>query len=213
MQSAIEISAMPDRSPRERLSQEAAEQIAADFQPLLLGYYLAMQRTVKNSDVATVGLSFRIGEMYENLAACTPNDYQLQTELLSALKEQDEVSRMTRSTETDVVIIESLLSFCHEGTPCVYVGDVTDTALDILEQRGGDPSLSPHEVGGRIRLMQLQIEPRDGRGFRVKLTETTIRQIHKLALDHDVPAMQGEITRCDYCRELMRVASQIATGE
>lgn len=197
---AIEIPAVPDLSEPAVLTDDAMRKIAADFQPRLLAYFFANNSTVEGSAIDVQSLSFSMREVARNLAVCTPSDISLQAETINALREQDETSRVARWADYNTVLLESLLSYCHDGKEAAYIGEIAKTAGHILEERGDSGRLNAKSAGTRLRLMQFRLEPRDRTGYRLKFTDGARRLMHRLAFAHDVPAVQNGLARCKYCR-------------
>jgi hypothetical protein len=198
---AIEIPAIPDFSEPAVLTDEAMRQIAADFQPRLLAYFFSNNSAVQGSAIDVAALSFSMREVARNLAACTPNDVSLQTETVKALREQDDATRVARWTDENSVLLESLLSYFHDGKDGAYIGEIAETAEHILAERGDPRKVNAKAAGTRLRLMQFRPEPRDRTGYRLKFTDGARRLIHQLAFAHDVPSVQNGLALCKYCRD------------
>jgi hypothetical protein len=198
---SIEIPAIPSTAEPTLLTPEAERQIARDFQPRLLGYFFRNNSASRTSPAVSAGLSFAMRELGRNLASCTPGDESLQTAVLNALKIQDQASQVSRWTEMNSVIIESVLSFSHADKNEVYVGEICDTVTDILRERDGDMDFKPKKIGTRLRLMQLLPEPRDRRGYRLLLTGPVRRRVHELAFAYGVPTVQNGLSGCPLCKQ------------
>jgi hypothetical protein len=200
MLAPIEILVLPTAVPLPPLQREAEDRIADEFQAKLLGCRLANSRKVSefSSDVSMPHAS--LGEIGRSLAACTPDDPELQIGIVKTLQTQQAAMRAATWTDLDVVLVEALLFHCHEGkVDCVYVGEVGKTAMSILAGRGERLKLAPKNVGARLRLLGVHIESRDERGYRVLLTQALSRQLHGLARSLDAPSVQDEEVRCDQC--------------
>lgn len=209
---AIEIPAIPDLPEPALLTDEGMRKIAAEFQPRLLAFFFANNSKVRGSAIDVGALSFSMREVARNLAACTPDDVSLQMETLKALREQDDATRVARWTDENSVLLESLLSFCHDARDGAYIGEIADTTQYILAERGAPGKLNAKAVGARLRLMQFRPEPRDRVGYRLKFTDGALRLMHRLAFAHNVPAVQNGIARCKYCRDGRNPAGAVGTA-
>jgi hypothetical protein len=200
MLTPIEIPALPTTVALPLLQREAEDRIAEEFQAKLLAYRLANSRKVSRVSFDVSALHPSLCEVARTLVACTPDDPDLQNEIIKALQTQHAAMRPATWTDVDVVLIEALLFYCHEGkTDCVYVGEVGKTATSILAARGELLKLEPKNVAARLRFLGVHIEPRDKRGYRVLLTQVLSRQLHTLARSFDVPSVQDGEVRCNQC--------------
>jgi hypothetical protein len=216
MLTPIEIPVLPTAVPLPPLQREAEDRIADEFQAKLLGYRLANIRKVSEFSLNVSTLPACVAEVGRSLAACTPDDPELQIEIIKALQTQQAAMRAATWTDVDVVLVEALLFYCHEGkVDCVYVGEVGKTAMSILAGRGEPLKLAPKNVAARLRLLGVHIEARDKRGYRVLLTQALSRQLHGLARSFDAPTLQSEEVRCDECKFLVsdqRTADESSAG-
>jgi hypothetical protein len=203
MLTPIEIPALPTTVHLPVLDQEREDRIADEFQPKLLHYRLANIRKISPASLDVSALPSSLGEIARSLAACTPDDSDLQFEIIRALQAQHAAMRPASWTDVDVVLIEALLFYYHERKKdCAYVGEVAKTAMSILAARGEPLNLEPKNVAARLRLLGVHIESRDKRGYRVLLTHALSRQLHGLARSFDVPTVQDGETRCEQCKQL-----------
>jgi hypothetical protein len=187
-----------------QLEREDEERIAEEFQEKLLGYRLANSRRVPGHSLDISALDPSLREVGLSLAACTPDDPELQTEIVKALQTQHAAMRASTWADVDVVLVETLLFYWHEGKKdCVFVGEVGETAVRILAGRGERLELAPKTVGTKLRLLGIPIEPRKAQGYPILLTHALSRQLHWLARNLDAPSVQDEEARCDECKSLI----------
>jgi hypothetical protein len=216
MLAPIEIPALPTVVPLPLLQREVEDRVAQEFQAKLLAYRLANGRRVSEVSLDVSVLQPSLGEVGRSLAACTPDDPELQIGIIHALQTQQESMRAATWTDLDVVLVEALLFYCHEGkADCVYVGEIGKAAMGILAGRGERLKLAAKTVGAKLRLLGIQIESRDKRGFRVLLTQALSRQVHGLARSLDAPSIQDEVVRCHQCELLVserRAAEDSSAG-
>lgn len=213
MLAPIEIPVLPTALPLPSLQREAEDRIADEFQAKLLAFRLSNSRRVSEFSLSVSTLPAPVAEVGRSLIACTPDDPELQIEIIKALQTQHAAMRAAAWTDLDVVLAEALLFYCHEGkVDCVYVGDVGKTAMSILAGRGEPLKLAPKNVAARLRLLGVHIEARDKRGYRVLLTQALSRQLHGLARSFDAPTLQDEQVRCDQCELPVSGQRPVADG-
>jgi len=177
------------------------QKIANDFQPRLLGYRLANFSKVLNSSFDAAELTPSLRELAQNLSACTPDDPELQAQVPEFLRTQDKEMRSAAWLDTNTVIIETALAFIHEGKEdYVYVGEIAQSAEEILSRRGENRKLEPRAVGARLGALGLITEPRDKKGIRLVLSSEVSRRVHELAYSFSVPSIQHGTKRCPVCR-------------
>jgi hypothetical protein len=183
------------------LDRSILQKIANDFQPKLLDYRLANFSKVVNSKFEAPELTASMQELAQNLSACTPDDPDLQAQVLELLRKQDQETRSAAWLDIDTVIIEAVLASIHEGKQnCIYVGEIAKAAEAILWGRQESRKLAPREIGTRLRLLELDTEPRNSQGVRLLLTADLSRRVHELAYQLSVPSVENGSVRCSHCR-------------
>lgn len=149
---SLEIPVIPTRAPLSLLDDSSEKRIADEFQGRLLGYLLDNASKVKTSKEEAVGLNYSMQGLARALAATTPDDAGQQKEIIEILKAQDTAMRPARLGETEGAIIEAILFHCREGQKDrIYIGEIAETAQEILNRRGERVVLTPRGVGGQLR--------------------------------------------------------------
>jgi len=198
---SLEISVVPAGQRLPVIDYTVRQKIANDFQPRLLGYRLANFSKVLNSSFDAAELTPSLRELAQNLSACTPDDPELQAQVPEFLRTQDKEMRSAAWLDTNTVIIETALAFIHEGKEdYVYVGEIAQSAEEILSRRGENRKLEPRAVGARLGALGLITEPRDKKGIRLVLSSEVSRRVHELAYSFSVPSIQHGTKRCPVCR-------------
>lgn len=205
---AIEIPALATAAQPQLLMLEKQVKLARDFQPRLFGYYLRNHALAIPSAADAAQLHFSMRELGRNLAACISGDEQLKIDVLDQLEIQDKANQVSRSTDPDAIIIETLLSFCHEGVDRVYVGEVARRADDIAHARGEQQDWQPRAVGARLRFMGFYAARRDQKGYPLLLKDDVQHRIHMLAFAASVPAVQGDSVGCARCKRQASAAQR-----
>ena len=200
---AVKIPVIPIGRTLPALDERELVRIANDFQPRLLSYRFATFLKVQESRFDNSIPDFATRETINTLAACTPENTDLQAEIVDLVADQAEEVRHARWTDPTVILIESLLLHCHiSDEPGPYVGQVTDTMKTLFSARGEEKDLKPNQVGSLIRRLGLETEPRDKQGIQLLLTETARHKIHELARNFAVPSIENPVAGCLHCAAL-----------
>lgn len=196
----IEIHATPSNIMLPPLDLEVEERIAEEYQPKLLGYLFENHKKTENYDTDLSSLDASLRGAASTLTASLPHDAEFRAQTIDALKMQYAAMRCNRWTDIDVVLVEALLFFIHEGCKeAVYVGEMGNAGEKTLAGRGETLRLAPKNVAARLRDLGLKTEDRDKRGYRYLLTQAFSRQVHELGRALDVPSMQDGQQRCEQC--------------
>ena len=177
----------------------------------LVNYRLVQYDEVRRSEFDVTGLTAPIREIALGLGACLIDAPDLQERLITLLRDQDETVRTERSAEM-APTLESLMVSCHERRPTLYVGEIAKSAAGILSARGEWVTLSPKEVGNKLKLLGLHTVPLDAVGRGLKLTREVCARIHQLARDFGVPAIEKGLPGCPDCKQILDQQSNSALG-
>jgi hypothetical protein len=197
---SLEIPTIPMGAPLSSLDDNSEKRIADEFQARLLGYLIDNTSKVETSKEKSAGLNYRIQELAQALAVTTPDDTDLQKEIVETLKAQDAAMRPVRLGGIEGVVIEAILFHCHEGQQDrIYISEIAETAQEILTRRGEDLVLTARRVGDKLRHLRFLTEPRDRRGFSLVLNQGNCSHAHELGRVFDVPTLQDGVDRCKHC--------------
>jgi hypothetical protein len=98
------------------------------------------------------------------------------------------------------VVAEAALFFCHKpNTDHFFIGDLAETANDLLTGRHDDRVLTDKKVGLLLRALGIHGE-RVVKGYKVSLTDGVRAQIHRVAEAYQVVAVQDGVSRCAHCK-------------
>jgi hypothetical protein len=209
---SLEIPVVPACNSVPVLDNSMRQRIANDFQARLLGYRFVNFRQVVNSLFDATELTPSVREVAQSLAACTPDDPDLQAQVPDFLRIQDQEIRSAAWLDLDTAIVETLLAFVHEGREDhVYVGEIAKSAEEILTRRGENRKREPRTVGPRLAVLGLITEPRDSKGIRLVLTENVARRVHKLASNLSAPSMRYGAKSCELCKMALSNATASRT--
>jgi len=178
----------------------------------LLNYRLVNYEKVRRSEFDVADFTGPTRELTRALGACLIDAPDVQERLIALLREQDESVRLERSAEMSPTL-ESLIALCHERRSSVYVGEITKGGNDILSARGEAVTLSPKEVGHKLRLLGLHTTRLDAGGRGLKLRRAVCARIHQLAKDFGVPAaLEKGLPGCPDCKQIFNQQSNSALG-
>jgi hypothetical protein len=170
------------------LTQEKQRQIRDDFQPKLLAY--RCENLAKACDLQFDGskLSNSLRPLARALAVATPTDADLRAEVFDLLRDENQEARSKSWTDLGTVVIESILFHCAEapGTDA-YVGDLAQTAQEILRHRGEEVELDPGAIGKNLKMLGVKTEPRDAKGVRLRFSDQVRQQAQRLAHEFEIP--------------------------
>ncbi len=205
---AIKIPVIPVSRALPVLDEQELNRIAQGFQPRLLSYRFAVYAKVQAANPDNGICDFATRETVNSLAACTPEDADLQAEIVELAAGQAEEVLAARWTDPSIVLIESLLLSCHTpGEAGPYVGQVSDVMMTISSSRGEERVFKPNQVSRMIRQLGLKLEPRDSQGVKLRLTEAVRRRIHELARNFAVPSIENPVAGCADCAALAEPAA------
>jgi len=142
-----------------------------------------------------------VREVARYLGACTPDDPDLQAELLEVLQSTNAEYLSAKSAGLNIVVVECLLYYSHARPGGeVFIGEVAEKVQTILVSSDDLIEVTPRRVGKIIDNLGLQTEPRNKRGFRLLLSQALRRRIHELARQFGVLPFGDGVERCNLCR-------------
>jgi hypothetical protein len=197
----LRISVIQGRSPVPKLEAGTFEKIRDHFQPRLLDYRLANYAKVRHSRFDAPMLTGPVRELACCLGACTPEDGELQAEVVRILQQRNIEYLSAKSTDFKTTVVASCLFYSHHrpGAP-VYIGEVAESVQTILVGGGESIKVTPRRVGEVIDALGLETEPRNKKGYCVLLTQAVCRRIHELARQMGLLPFADGIERCTLCR-------------
>jgi hypothetical protein len=193
-------------APARRLLRPGDEQryhsAVEEIRAKLLNYRLVNYDEVRRSDFDLTDLTGPTREIARGLGACLVDAPDLRNRLIALLRDQDESVRIERSAAMSPVL-ESLIVVCHERRTVVHVGDIAKTANEILSLRGEWATLSPKEVGSKLKLLGFCTTRLDAGGRGLRLTREICARIHKTARAFGVPATEKGLPGCPDCKQML----------
>ena len=204
LQNSIQIEIMATAARFPKITPHAPQEIARELQAKLLSYRLRNFVKVQHSDFDAPQLAFQTREIARTLGDCIVDDDELQSRIISLLAEQDEDTRIRRTTTFEAVVIEAGLLFCHEQKKreSAYVGEFATVSNAILQGRGEDIELEARAVGDVLRSVGLFTRRLGPAGRGILLVSEIRRKIHELAWRFGVRSIEDGVDRCGFCTEV-----------
>jgi len=195
----IEIPVDPSPPSVPMLHPGTEQRIADWIQPMLLMYRLQHILSIADSSVDFPDFAPPVREVACCLAQCMPDMPEVQLEMSSLLEEQNLQVQSEFEINPISIVIEAMLSFCHQNKTFVRVAEVATAVNAISEQDGETLELSAKTAGNKLNPLGLITKRIDAKSRGLFLTEATRQLIHKLAWDYGVTKtrdMQG----CKDCK-------------
>jgi hypothetical protein len=187
----IQIPCVPIPDRLQALDSEQQRKIVEEFQPRLLAFRISNYAAARATQFDSSQFSIPLRELSATLAAATPGDIELQSQLHELLHEEDREIKAKNRVEPNTVIVEAILLQCREAKlESIYVGEIAEAAEELLEGRGEGRRLDPGEVGRRIKNLGFATEPRDAWGVKLRLGNETCVRAHDLAHQFDAPGVR-----------------------
>jgi hypothetical protein len=186
------------------ISDLAVQKLAGDFQPLLLDYRMRNAAQVRDSNFDIPALPSELRLLVRVLGSAIVDAPELQADLAKLLQAYKDDIRLGDAYNEQHIVIEALLNHGHseQADQLLYVGQLTDTANNILKDRGSREKLSPKALGWMLRSLLGFTPRRNGKGFAIKLTGEVLLRIHRLAREFQVLATNETARACSQCAEI-----------
>ncbi len=184
---AIVIRLLPTQKDLLPLDESNMEQIARAFQPKLLMFRLQNYASVKKSQVPferLKGLTPRIRELVQGMAAPRLGQAMLEDKLIAILREDDREARIERSLEPEWLVVEALFDLCHKYMECdyhIFVGGVSSHINKSLALRGEGISVTARSVGSVLKSLGIRTRRLGNLGRGLTFTSIVRKEIHELA--------------------------------
>jgi hypothetical protein len=123
------------------------------------------------------------------------------------LEEQNLQVQSEGETNPNSIVIEAMVSFCHQKAKSVRVAEVATAVNAISEQDGETLELSAKGAGEKLNLLGLRTRRIDARSRGLLLTNATRQLIHKLAWDYVVTKTR-DTRRCQDCKHFAKLEKE-----
>jgi hypothetical protein len=180
---SIQISMVPTGRELPNFDLDTQRQIMGEFQPRLLSFRRANLGAARKLQFDASKFSFALQDLALSLAAATPDDAELQSELFGLLQEHDAEIRSGTWIELNCVLLEAILVAGRESPGgVIYVSDLAEIAQEILRRRGErEVEIDPGAFGKKLKLLGFATEPRDAKGKKLRVTDAVVNRVRRLA--------------------------------
>ncbi len=185
---SIQISMIPTGQELPAFGSDQQLRITDEFQAKLLSFRRANLDAARGLHFDASRFSFELQNLACSMAAATPDDSELQAELLDLLREEDVENRSARWTDLRVITAEAVLvAYSESPGGFVYVSKLAEFAEGILKGRGEDTSIELGTFGKLLKDLGFVTEPRDAKGKKLRLTEAVQSRAQQLVRDFGGP--------------------------
>ena len=196
----VRVSLSPAQEPLPTLTDATEREVANDFQSKLLRFRMVNRQRVCDAEVNTRVFVPAMREEVRAWLAPICDCPDLRKSVNSSLLQQSQDVQGDRLSNDQCVVAEAALFFCHKpNTDHFFIGDLAETANDLLRGRHDDRVLTDKKVGLLLRALGIHGE-RVVKGYKVSLTDGVREQIHRVAEAYQVVAVQDGVARCAHCR-------------
>ena len=211
---ALRIALIPVAGTLPPLDTRSEAEIAEEFQPRFLGYFLRNSSRVQIPNFDVSQFSLPVQDLARAFGAAIVADAELQKRILPLLRVQDEEIRADRASAFDSIVLEAVLSLIHQdGCTKVRIDALAEKVSAIYKGRGFNEEPSAERVGWGVKRVGIPSGRINRAGNGIELNASTCRLVHKLAQSHGVRAMQGGfLSDCRYCHELEAMTGEVKTG-
>ena len=180
-ESTLRVAVVPAESGSAGLNESAEDQIAAEFQPLLLEYRLRNHRAVSQSTFDVPEFSPGLRDLARSLGAAIVDDAELAGRIAPLLAPQDADARARRSVLPEGAILTVGLALVHEAKlKQMLTKALTQLVNAVLRANGEIVEYSPEEVGWRLAGLGLYTHRMAG-GNGIRFDRGFSRSVHNLA--------------------------------
>jgi hypothetical protein len=187
------------------ISPNPRQSLPATIEPLrnrLLKYRERNLGRVRCLEFNPYGLSPEALAMANAIGSCIVDATQLQTDLVSLLRPQDQQQIADRSNSVDALIADAALTLSHQGKDQVFVKEIASEVNRLLEIRGEIVRLSPGKVGHKLRKVGLLTRRLSQAGNGLTLDQATrIRHGVAKAYRREDSTLDTENLHCPLCSQ------------
>ena len=204
-ESTLHVAVVPAASGSASLNERAEDEIAAELQPMLLGYRLRNHRAVSESTFDLPEFTPGLRELAHSLGAAIVGDAELAGRIPSLLAPQDADARARRSVLPEGAILTVALALIHEGKlKKMLTGALTPLVNAALRAKGEVVEFSPEEVGWRLSRLGLYTHRMAG-GNGIRFDREFSRAVHNLARRFGVEISPTGSPECPDCQEAAKI--------
>jgi hypothetical protein len=193
----VQVPMVPGSPAPSRLDAEAQHRLSAEFQPRLLGFRRMNLRRAQQVRFDASDLAYPLRELAQSLAAATPDDADMRSQVIEVLQEEDNEIRSALWTDLSTTLIEAVLVVCHEKKEFVYIGELAEIAEEIRMRRGEEAHVDPGAAGTGLKLLGFSKEKRNEGGIRLRITPDVCDRANQLAKDLGLPERKYSVAAAE----------------
>lgn len=195
----LNVAVVPSESGSARLSEGIEQEIAAEFQPLLLRYRFRNHRAVSESKFDVPQFTPGLRDLARSLGAAVVDDAELTAQIATLLAPQDAAIRTQHALLPEGGILTAALALVHEREKQqVLAKELTQLVNATLRARGEIFEYSPEEIGWRLTKLGL-FTRRVAGGKGIRLDREFSRSVHDLARRFGVGISPNRFPTCPEC--------------
>jgi hypothetical protein len=191
---SIQVSMIPKAQELPVFAPEEQLRITDEFQAKLLSFRRANLSVARKLQFDVSKFTPALRNLARSMAAATPDDTGLQTEVFELLRERDAEIRSEQWTAPNSVAIEAVLVTGQESPGgVIYVADLAAVAQEIMRRRGEEKAeINPAVFGKTLKVLGFTTEPRDAKGKKLILTDALVSRARQLARAFDGPEVEDD---------------------
>lgn len=191
---SIQVSMIPKAQELPVFAPEEQLRITDEFQAKLLSFRRANLSVARKLQFDVSKFTPALRNLARSMAAATPDDTGLQTEVFELLRERDAEIRSEQWTAPNSVAIEAVLVTGQESPGgFIYVADLAAVAQEIMRRRGEEKAeINPAVFGKTLKVLGFTTEPRDAKGKKLILTDAVVSRARQLARAFDGPEVEDD---------------------
>jgi hypothetical protein len=198
---AMHLALLPTTEQLPSLTEQEAVQIADEYQPKFLLWRLHRLSSMHQSK--TTSCPSNLGG--QNLLVCVGEEPEIVKAVTLLLEAQEQELSARRSRNPYLAIVEAVWSAAHKKAKEISVAEVAQRVNVILHSRGENLQFSAHEIGWRLRHLELD-RCHNGKAKVLRFSREICRRIHQLAAQFglQLPKVAG----CADCQGTQMVAQE-----
>jgi hypothetical protein len=127
------------------------------------------------------GLTSEAHAMANALGSCLVDAPQLQSELVTLVRPQNQQQIADRSDSVEALVAGAALALCHQGRDEIYVKEIAAEVNRLFVARGETMQFSPEKVGHKLKKVGLLTRRLSLAGNGLTLDQATRSRVHEVA--------------------------------
>jgi hypothetical protein len=201
LQNYLHLNASPAPGVESPRASPLSEKATQDFQNRLLNYRVKSLPQAHASDFYAEGLSSGVTSIANALGRCIVDAPDLQAELVSLITPYSQQQIANRVDELGTLVVDAMLSLCHQGKAEIRVGEIATEANRVLKGRGERLQLSAEKTGHRLKKAGLLSRRLGAAGNGFLMDRATQVLLHQVAAAYGYVGLaeDSENLHCEFC--------------